>query len=481
MRRLLLLATLVLASCVAAPEPETRPAAPASASLSELQSAYLPRIVDNSRTVDSREARRDEIVEQMRADAERLRELHRTLLVEIEAKEKTIAVLEERRSDRESRLRELRSREADDDETQVRIRELERESAEIGAEIEHENEELSKRREKADETAKQVEHLDTLDEDALFRDAMQPVYREGIDLHLGFYRGVIELTRQQLTGSEAGALIEHFEERIAKRDRLAGQAVEAEAFADLRHELELDRRLSQAWLSAFILEVQFSLSEFRLETISEEELQELDLLAESLAESWADDVHLVMRIDGHSDSKKFRGRSDCESATLNKDLSRRRAEAVRDFFTERLGGDAGRIEIDWYGNFSTHMAKVPGEAGDRRIELRIATRRDDGSYGSHRNYFAMLSGLELGGRSYVRRQGAWIDAGCAGTEPEAEIAYLSDAYKELASRLGFDGSAKVRLGAEERELEVRLGNEAVIDDGERCVRVVPCEAEDPAP
>jgi len=249
----------------------------------------------------------------------------------------------------------------------------------------------------------------------------------------------------------------------------------------LRHELELDRRLSQAWLSAFILEVQFSLSEFRLETISEEELQELELLAEALAESWSDDMHLVMRIDGHSDSKKFRGRSDCESATLNKGLSRRRAEAVRDFFTGRLEGDAGRIEIDWYGDFSTHMAAVPGEAGDRRIELRIASRRADGSYGSHRNYFAMLSGLELGGRSYVRRQGAWIDAGCAGAEAEAEVVYLSDAYRELASGLGLDGSATVRLGADERELEVRLGNEAVIDDGQRCIRVVPCGAEDPAP
>lgn len=480
MRRLLLLASLVLASCVAAPEPKTQPAAP-PVSLSELQSTYLPRIVDNARTVDSREARRGEIVEQMRGDADRLRELHRTLLDEIEAKEKTIAVLEERRSDRQSRLTELRSQEADDDETRVRIRELERESGELDAEIAREKEELSKRREKAEETAKQVEHLDTLDEDALFQDAMQPVYREGIELHLGFYRGVIELTRQQLTGAEAAPLIERFEERIAKRDRLAGQAVEAEAFADLRHEVELDRRLSQAWLSAFILEVQFSLSEFRLETISEDELQELSLLAEALGQSWSDDAHLVMRIDGHSDSKKFRGRSDCESATLNKELSRRRAEAVRDYFVERLGGDAGRIEIDWYGNFSSHLAKKPGVAGDRRIELRIATRNDDGGYGSHRNYFAMLSGLELGGRTYVRRQGAWVDAGCEGTEPEGEIVFLSPAYRELASRLGFDGSAKVRLGADERELEVRLGNEAVIDDGERCVRIVPCEAEDAAP
>jgi len=194
MRRLLLLASLVLASCVAAPEPETRPAAPVSVSLSELQSTYLPRIVDNSHTVDSREARRGEIVEQMRADAERLRELHRTLLLEIEAKEKTIALLEDRRSDRESRLRDLRSKEADDEETRVRIRDLDRESAELDGEIEHENAELLKRREKAEETAKQVERLDALDEDALFLDAMQPVYREGIDLHLGFYRGVTELT-----------------------------------------------------------------------------------------------------------------------------------------------------------------------------------------------------------------------------------------------------------------------------------------------
>jgi len=337
MRRLLLLASIVLASCATAPEPETRPAASASVSLSELQSTYLPRIVDNSRTVDSREARRDEIVEQMRSDAERLRELHRTLLVEIEAKEKTIVILRERRSDREHRLKELRSETAADDETQLRIRELERENVELDAEIERESAELENRREKTEATAKQVEHLDTLDEDALFQDAMQPVYREGIELHLGFYRGVIELTRQQLTGNEAGALIERFEERIAKRDRLAGQAVEAEAFADLRHELELDRRLSQAWLSAFILEVQFSLSEFRLESISGAELQELELLAEALAESWSDDMSLVMRIDGHSDSKKFRGRSDCDSATLNKGLSRRRAEAVRDYFTRLTG------------------------------------------------------------------------------------------------------------------------------------------------
>ncbi len=476
MRRLLLVASLALASCATAPEPETRPV-PVTASLSELQSTYLPRIVDNSRSVDSREARRDEIVAQMRSDAERQRDMHQTLLAEIEAKEKTIELLEDQRSDRERRLEKLRAEAQAGEAGAERIRELEHESSELDAEIKRESAELEKRREKAEEIAAHLERLANLDEDELFLDAMQPVYREGIELHLGFYRGVIELTRQQLTGSEAGTLIERFEERIAKRDRLAGRAVEAEAFASLRHELELDRRLSQAWLSAFILEVRFSLSEFRLETISAEEQGELALLAEALAESWSDDASLVMRIDGHSDSKKFRGRSDCDSATLNKDLSRRRAEAVRDYFTERLGGEAERIEIDWYGNFSIHLAAEAGEVGDRRIELRIATRRADGSHGSHRDYFTMLSDLELAGRRYVRRQGAWIDAGCVDTEPEAEVVYLSDAYRELAAGLGLDASARVRLGADGRELDVRLGNEAVVD-GERCVRVVPCEAEE---
>jgi hypothetical protein len=44
--------------------------------------------------------------------------------------------------------------------------------------------------------------------------------------------------------------------------------------------------------------------------------------------------------------------------------------------------------------------------------------------------------------------------------------------------LGITEAVSVPLGAGGRQLEVRLGNEAVVADGERCVRVVPCAVDD---
>jgi len=243
-------------------------------------------------------------------------------------------------------------------------------------------------------------------EEDLFLEEMQPLYREGIDLHLGFYRGVIEVARQRLgEESDAAALIDRFSSRIDKRRELEAGRLEPVAFAELRHEFELDRRMSQAWLSAYILEVRFSPSAYQLDSISEEERHELELVAEALRDSWSDQ-RMVMFIDGHADSSKFRGTSDCVSATKNRELSRRRAEAVAAYFVEQLGGAAERVRVDWFGNFSlrTDAREDAGETENRRIELRVTSLREN-RYGSHSAYFAMRDGLEVGDRGLAHGDG----------------------------------------------------------------------------
>jgi len=208
-------------------------------------------------------------------------------------------------------------------------RDLEQEAARLESELAGESAELATMESEYEAAAADLGRLETADADALFLDEVQPLYREGIELHLGFYQGLIELTRRRLApGENAAALIEHFSGRLAERRALLGHEVEPAAFAALGHELELDRRMSQAWLSALILEVRFELGQYRLETISPEERRELELLAEALEESWSANPRLVMFIDGHADSRSFRGVTPCVSATKNRELSRQRAAAV---------------------------------------------------------------------------------------------------------------------------------------------------------
>jgi hypothetical protein len=116
---------------------------------------------------------------------------------------------------------------------------------------------------------------------------------------------------------------------------------------------------------------------------------------------------------------------------------------------------------------------------DRRIEIRIASRRGERGFDSHGEYYAMLRGLELAGRSFVRDERRWVQAECLGDEPGAEIEYLSPEYLELVDPLGLDRAATVPMGPGGPGLEVRLGNAFVVagEDG-TCVAVRPCP--DPA-
>jgi outer membrane protein OmpA-like peptidoglycan-associated protein len=478
MKKLLLLAAAASWACSAAEAPappvEPAPPPPPAPTLAELQSTYLPRIEDVERSVSAFEERREEIVERKLADRERLRELQEIRRGELAAQGDKIALLEDQLADRRARIARLGER----GDGPLR-RELEQESARLEREVAQESAELAAAEAEHAAAAADLERLETADAEGLFRAEVQPLYRQGIELHLGFYQGLIELTRQRLApGENAAALIDHFSGRLAERRALLAGQVEPAAFAALRHELELDRRMSQAWLSALILEVRFELGQYRLETISREELRELELLAEALEESWSTNPRLVMFVDGHADSRGFRGVTPCVSATKNRELSRQRAAQVRDFFRQRLGGDE-RIRLDWFGNFSLRTGARSDELENRRIELRVAAERDDGGFDAHREYFAMRHGLELAGRIFRRTGGAWVEEPCAGREADAEVEYLSPPFAELAARLELDAAAGVRLGAEDREIEVRLGNAFVVDDGGRCVAVRPCP--DPSP
>lgn len=478
MRRLLLLAALAPLACTAT-EPPPPPAAPPSVrkpppSLGDLRQTYLPRIEDNKHTVDSYELRKEEIVARKLEDLERLRDLQAVRQGEIDNKEKKLELLEEQLRDRKAQL------EATPEGDPLRTG-LDDEVAALERQVTAESEELEERRAEARRATEEIDHLEKTDREALFLEEMQPLYREGIELHLGFYRGVIELAQERLAPEEpSSALIDHINARIAERDRLLGRELGPEAFATLRREFELDQRMSQAWLSALILEVRFSLNEYRLESIAADERAELELLAESLQETWAANPHLEMYIDGHADSRQFRGETPCVSATKNRELSRLRAEAVRSFFNERLGDADGRMFYDWFGNFSPQAAGSEDHLVDRRIEIRIASRRGERGFDSHNEYFAMLHGLELAGRSFVRDERRWVQAECRGAEPGAEVEYLSAEYDDLVNRLGLDQAATVALGPGGQGLEVRLGNAFVAaDEDGSCVAVTPCP--DPSP
>jgi len=444
--------------------------------LEELEHEYLPRIEENSHAVDWHETRKQRIVEARIKDHQRLSDRYRILLAEAEGKRHAIALLEEQVADREARLAELERDEHPDPGVSKKIDQIRREATELKEEIARESAELARRTAQAEEAYAEMKRFEGLDKEEIFLDEMQPIYRAGIDLHLEFYRGLIDITRQQLVENhDSVALLEQFNERIARRTRLLDQPIEDKAFAALRHEFELDRRISQAWLSAYILEVRFSLSEYSLETISEQERQELALVAEALEERWSADDELVMFIDGHADSKKFRGRSACVSATKNKELSRRRAEAVRSYFAERLGVSPERIFVDWFGNFSMQTEPRPGtgEVENRRIELRISSMRA-GNFGSHGDYFTMRRELDFNGIRFFRRPGEWVDVRCRDQPVGKKTEFMSREYRELVERLGLGSATPVPLGVDERRLWVRLGNAFTVMADGACVEIQPC-------
>jgi outer membrane protein OmpA-like peptidoglycan-associated protein len=458
---------------------EDAPTAP-SPTPDEYQRRQLQRIEENNRAVDWHEARKDEIVEARLEDAGRLRDRHEILRAEVEAKGRALALLHEQVDDRRRRLEALERERDSGASARKKTDQLRREIARVEGEISIESAELERLRGRAEEVGREMRDFEDLDRDDIFRSEMQQMYRDGIDLHLDFYENVIEMARQRLSGNEeAVAFIDHFSERIAARSELRDRAIEPEAFATARHEFELDRRFSQAWLSAYILEVRFSLSEYRLGTITAEEREELALVADALREAWTEDPDMVMFIDGHADTKKFKDRDDCVSATMNKQLSRRRAEAVRDYFAQELGGEEGRVRVDWYGNFSllSRPRERGGEAENRRIELRVTSLRDT-SVGSHGDYFAMREGLKIGERSFFHRDGAWIDVDCRDQPVASTVRFMSSGYRDLVARLGLDSAADVPLDSDQRRLFVHLGNEFTVMDADTetagCVEVRPC-------
>ncbi len=82
---------------------------------------------------------------------------------------------------------------------------------------------------------------------------------------------------------------------------------------------------------------------------------------------------LELRIEGHTDN--------VGSAKYNKDLSQRRAAAVRDYLVNTGKVDASRLEVAGYG-FDKPIADNAtdeGRAKNRRVEFNILERADDGA------------------------------------------------------------------------------------------------------
>lgn len=490
---------LVWVGCAAAPTPETAPVAAdpvgvpvdVGASLREVRELFLPRIAENESLIDRRGTDRAAVVAEQKRELADLTALHVAKGEKLSAASSTIAALRERLAAATRRRAELAEAEATLPQT---LDELDREIIALHADLDRELVALTALEGDVRVLRQRRERLEALDDEGLFREAMRGLYRDTLTLYRDYYREVFALgDRASLKES---VLLGDLESRIAGLEGdLAAEALSDDRFGGHRVRFERDEISHRMWLDVYILDVRFPLGEASLDALEQAERRKLEELTAILAETFAAEARLAVHVDGHADSRRFLGRSACVSATLNKELSRHRAEAVRDHLVAEIDGLAERVEVDWYGNFSLLAEADDEELRNRRIELRVTLsggERDGGRVvverSTHVQYFAARDGLEIAGRRFVHRGGRWIEKVCEGRPVEQEF---EDRSPEAAQRLEALGLGEVvRRPIDGRELEIRLGNDVVfLDDtvsldgdgdapGGRCVRVAPCPAPD---
>ena len=473
----------LLAGCGGPPEPVVEPGPPVeempaetepeptAESFDDLDATYGPALQTLHRMLDSTEDRREEIVSRAREEEQRQDAELARLDEEIDDLASQVSATALRLNEVRQNLAEVR--EASGERAGAR---LEQEADELSSRLQELGDVRAERQARYAELQEEIASAERLSDDELFAREIQSLYRETVDLQRSYYRDGIELARKKLAGQEASFLVDHYETRIRQRNReLEEGALSEDVVRTFRRQQESDQRMEQALYLAFVLEVRFPTAGHQLEEISVEERENLELLSEALRTGWEEWGALRIHIDGHADSRAFRGVRACESATRNLELSRQRAEAVRNFLEERLG-ESSRFAVDWFGNFALRADAGPTEEDNRRIELRIASPAQE-STGVHSAYFAMHDELSMQGRSFVREPGRWVEASCRQAEPARRVDYQSTDYDELMQRLDLDPKSptSVKLG-EGRELLVRLGTHAVVRDGDACVEVVPCTA-----
>ena len=476
------LVTCLVTGCGGTSEPVVEPGPPAEApvqaeteptaeSFDDLDATYGPALETLHRMLDSTEGRRDEIVSRAREEEHRQDEELARLDDEIDALASQVSSTALRLAEVRQNLAEVRA--ASGERGGAR---LEQEADELAARLEELGDVRQERQQRRAELAREIASGERLSDDELYVREVQTLYRETVDLQRSYYREGIELARKKLAGQEASFLVDHYETRIRQRNReLEEGALSEDVVRTFRRQQESDQRMEQALYLAFVLEVRFPTAGHELEEISAEERENLELLSEALRTGWNEWGALRIHIDGHADSRAYRGVRSCESATRNLELSRQRAAAVREFLGERLG-ESSRFAVDWFGNFALRADAGPTEEDNRRIELRIASPAQE-STGVHAAYFAMHEALEMQGRTFYREPGRWVERSCLKPEPSRRVDYQSRKYDELMQRLDFDPKTptSVKLG-EGRELLIRLGTHAVVRDGDDCVEVVPCTA-----
>lgn len=448
---------------------DSQPSGPTAESFDKLDATYAPALDTLHRMLDSTEERKGEIVARAREEEERESAELARLDQEIESLARQMSSTAERLAEARQSLAEVRNSSG---ERAGAL--LKKEAEELSARLEELGDTREERKQRRAELARTLAGNETLSDDELFVREVQTLYRETVDLQRRYYREGIQLARSKLAGTEANFLVDHYESRIRQRNREMEQgALSEDVVRTFRRQQESDQRMEQALYLAYVLEVRFPTAGHELEDISAVERENLELLSEALRTGWDEWGELQIYIDGHADSRAFRGVRSCESATRNLELSRRRATAVREFLQERLG-KSSRFAVDWFGNFALRADAGPAEEDNRRIELRIASAAQE-TTGVHAAYFRMRGGVELQGRTFVREPGRWVEASCAESEPGERVEYQSREYDELIQRMEFDPETptSVDLG-EGRELLIRLGTHAVVQDGDACVEVVPC-------
>ncbi len=504
---------VLLVGCTPKPMPEVVPPEPPPpvTSLEDLEAKYSPKLDKIYAMIDAQLPKRDQILSEVRAELAEDREELAGFGKDLERIDERLARKRRRREERQQQLNDLRGS-IDASVGESLEQDLTKLDAEI-AELEQQRQELRTKQTKLEESVRQRERLD---DQGLFELRMQPLFREALELQRRYYDDGTALTRHALADDfEAGLILDAFGARADERDvALATELVSAVSFHRLRRSYQGDRMLAEAVFLANVVQARFPLSASHLELISAEERHDIELLADGLKDKWNEHQRLLIFVDGHADRTRYRGVGRCISATKNLDLSRRRAEAVKEFLGRSLG-DASRIEIDWFGNFANRTAGT-NKLDDRRIELRIAAAPSNrerspatdapgsGSEtgeaageqplsgpmvdiaastsvppsGPHTAYFGMRNGLWIADRTFIREPGRWVEAGCR-NKPGKQVQYLDAQYEKLFARLGIDPEVSVRVDlGSGRGRDVRLGNAFVIADGKDCVEVIPCP--DPA-
>jgi outer membrane protein OmpA-like peptidoglycan-associated protein len=319
-----------------------------------------------------------------------------------------------------------------------------------------------------------IQELEETDDSEMLERGIQDAMKIGIEKYKEKYRLMIDETKEYVIPSEeTDNLVRYYEERIRYLEDVDEAALDDDLFSEISDAFKRDKGFIYGLIAGYIIPIEFELGKHGLK-LTAEIAEEFAEIAEYLNDKVYKDF--MVYIDGHADSVMYRGQNTCQSATSNKELSKRRALGVRDYFAEKLGIEKERIFVDWYGNFQKiTMPRAGGERENRRVEIRTTTM-EKGEYISHRGYFSHRYEFEVDGITFVHKAGVWVDHRCVEAEVEESYTYLSEEYFRMVGDLKINRVLTVVIDETSRSLFTELGNELVVFYNNKCIEVTMCNS-----